>query len=252
MESALTLKGKIAFITGSTRGIGWATAQVFAQHGATVILNGHSQAELLEVRVNELKTRFDVEALGLLGDVSKAEQVKDFYQQIFKSFGKLDVLVNNAGILRDALLGMISAELLHNTIEVNTIGAILNLQEAARLMGRKKSGSIINVASIIGTKGNEGQAVYSASKAAIVGLTLSAAKELAKKNIRVNAVAPGLINTDMIKQLPGEKFDQLSQSIKLGRLGEAEDVANTILFLASDLSSYVTGQVIGVDGGMMV
>jgi 3-oxoacyl-[acyl-carrier protein] reductase len=162
------------------------------------------------------------------------------------------VLVNNAGILQDALLGMIPDAMIRQTIDVNTVGPIYHVQEASRLMARNKSGSIINVTSIIGRFGNEGQAVYGASKAALIGLTLSAAKELARHNIRVNAVAPGFINTDMVKQLTEQKYGERMKSIKMGRIGEPEDVANAILFLASDLSSYVTGQVLGVDGGMLI
>jgi 3-oxoacyl-[acyl-carrier protein] reductase len=171
---------------------------------------------------------------------------------IFQRYKRLDVLVNNAGILRDALLGMISRELIDDTLNTNVVGPILHLQEAARLMGRKQAGSIINVASIIGRVGNKGQTVYAASKAAVIGMTYAAAKELAPKSIRVNAVAPGFIATDMTRQLTPPVFEERVKSVAMGRIGEAEEVAQTIVFLASDESRYVTGQVIGVDGAMLI
>lgn len=147
---------------------------------------------------------------------------------------------------------MISSETIENVLGTNLAGAIYHLQEASRLMGRNKSGSIINIASIIGRVGNEGQAVYGASKAGVIGLTLSAAKELAPKNIRVNAIAPGFIETDMVKALPEQKYTERLRSVKMGRIGQPEDVANAVLFFASEVSAYVTGQVLGVDGGMLI
>jgi 3-oxoacyl-[acyl-carrier protein] reductase len=178
--------------------------------------------------------------------------IPGWFQSIFKAWKRLDVLVNNAGILEDALLGMITPELVDRVLGVNTRAALLVLQGAARLMQRAKSGSIINMSSIIGVEGNEGQVVYGASKAALVGLTLSAAKELAPAKIRVNAVAPGYIETDMIKHLPAEVHAQRMGQIGMGRIGTPADIANAVLFLASDLSTYVTGQVLGVDGGMRI
>jgi 3-oxoacyl-[acyl-carrier protein] reductase len=252
MASNFSLQGKIALVTGSTRGIGWAVARLMAEHGATVVINGHSNQELVEERASQLRTEFSAKCLGVCSDVADPKSVKDCYMQIFKQFRRLDVLVNNAGILQDALLGMIPDALVRRILEVNTAGPIYHVQEAARLMGRNRSGSIINMTSIVGRYGNEGQAAYSASKAALIGLTLSAAKELAPKNIRVNAVAPGFINTDMVRQLPEAKFQERVKSIKMGRIGEPEDVANAVLFLASDLSTYITGQVLGVDGGMLI
>lgn len=246
------LEGKIAFVTGSTRGIGWATAQRFGAEGAVVILNGHTDQALLDQRVDELGAASGTEVWGTLCDVADPGQIRDVYQQIFRRHKRLDVLVNNAGILQDALLGMIPDEVVQQTFAINTFGAFYNLQAAARLMSRAKSGSIINVSSIIGVTGNEGQVVYGSSKAAVIGLTRSAAKELAPQNIRVNAVAPGFIETDMTAQLPEEKYEERLASIKMGRIGRPGDVAGVILFLASDLSRYVTGQVIGVDGGMVI
>lgn len=255
MESAhteLSFHNKVVLITGSTRGIGWATARAFGKRGATVLLNGCASSERLAERVHTIKSEFSVPCEGFLFDVADTKAVKDCYQSIFKTYKKLDVLVNNAGLLQDALLGMISFETIERTLAVNTVGALTNLQEAARLMSRKKQGSIINVTSIIGLRGNTGQTLYAASKAALVGMTISAAKELAADNIRVNAVAPGFIETDMAYSLPEDKFKERIDSIKMGRIGTAEEIANVILFLASDLASYVTGQTIGVDGGMLI
>jgi 3-oxoacyl-[acyl-carrier protein] reductase len=248
----LILKDKISFITGSTRGIGWATAQEFARQGAVVILNNRSGGDLLEERCEELRGKFKGTVMGLAADVNEAAAVKTCYTEIFRCFKRLDVLVNNAGILRDGLLGMISEETMRAVIDTNLLGSLVHLQEASRLMARNRCGSIINVSSIIGRFGNEGQTVYAASKAAVIGMTIAAAKELAPKNIRINTVAPGFIDTAMTRQLPREKYDQRVAGIRMGRVGTAEEVAQAITFLASDMSSYVTGQVLGVDGGMIV
>lgn len=246
------LSGKVAYITGSTRGIGWSIAQLFASHGATVILNGRSQASMLELRVEEIRQQYSVPCTGAFGDVSRPADVKSAFETIFKTYKRLDILVNNAGILRDAFLGMINEETINEVFSVNTIGALLNLQSAARLMSRNRSGSIINIASISGLRGIEGQALYSASKTALIGMTRSSAKELAASGIRVNAVAPGYIETDMTKGLPADKQQNWLGSIALGRAGQPTDVANAALFLASDMSSYITGQVIGVNGGLLI
>lgn len=246
------LKEKIAFITGSTRGIGWAIAETFAREGAKVVLNGRSDEALLRTRAEDLERRFGTEVMTLFGDVAREENNSKFFQAIFARFKRLDILVNNAGILDDRLIGMISEESIATTFQVNTFATIRSLQSAARLMMRNKSGSIINLSSIIGTNGNVGQIVYGGSKAAVIGVTHSAAKELAPHQIRVNAIAPGYIATDMIRQIPPPKHEERVASIKMKRVGTPEDVANVALFLASDLSTYVTGQVIGVDGGMLI
>jgi 3-oxoacyl-[acyl-carrier protein] reductase len=249
--SPLNLDGRVAYVTGSTRGIGWAIASALASNGATLILNGHRNAELLRARVTELSA-LGVPVLGLICDVADPGQVKTVYKSIFKEFGRLDILINNAGILGDALLGMIPEETINRTLAVNTKGAIYNVQGAARLMSRNRSGSIVNVTSIVGTQGNAGQVVYSASKAALIGLTLSASKELAPQGIRVNAIAPGYIETEMIQHLDATTHEQRLASIAMGRVGKPEEVALAALFLASDLSSYITGQILGVDGGMKI
>jgi 3-oxoacyl-[acyl-carrier protein] reductase len=252
MMSALTLKDRIVFITGSTRGIGWSIAKVCAQHGATVLLNGRKESPALTDNAALLKKEYGVHSEALIGDMSNAEDVSRIYQHIFRTYKRLDVLVNNAGILEDQLLGMVSKDMVERVFATNTFGVIYNLQAAARLMQRNKSGSIINMSSIIGVTGNVGQVVYGGSKAAVIGITKSAAKELAPFNIRVNAIAPGFIDTDMVRQLSEVKFKERLDSIKMNRIGSPDDVANSVLFLASDLSSYMTGQVLGVDGGMLI
>jgi 3-oxoacyl-[acyl-carrier protein] reductase len=252
MGSIFNLEGKIAFVTGSTRGIGWASAQMLAQQGATIVLNGLSSPDLLRQRVDEIRAIHDTDADGLLGDVGNPAAIKEFYAAIFKKYKRLDILVNNAGIMEDNLLGMIGLQNIEKTFRVNVTGVILNMQYATRLMERSQSGSIINLSSIIGRFGNAGQIVYAGSKAAVIGVTLSAAKELAVKNIRVNAIAPGFIDTDMVRQLPLNRYDETLQRIKMNRIGTAEDIAKAVLFFASDLSLYVTGQILGVDGGMLI
>ena len=252
MSSTLSLEGKVAFVTGSTRGIGWSVAQAFARQGAQLIINGVHDRDLLEKRVSELKADHGVRVLGLMANAADLAQIKTCYQTIFKQFKRLDILVNNAGILNDAFLGMISEPQINKIFAINTLGSIHHLQAASRLMARHKAGSIINLSSIIGLRGNQGQVVYGASKAAVVGMTLSAAKELAPMGIRVNAVAPGLIQTDMISTLSQDQKAKLLATIGLGRIGYPEEVADAILFLASDMARYVTGQVLGVDGGMII
>jgi 3-oxoacyl-[acyl-carrier protein] reductase len=252
MESILRFDGKVTFITGSTRGIGWSTARTFAKQGATVLLNGVSNEDILDARVDEIKKEFGVKCEGFLFDVSDPDSVQMCYSAIFKKYKQLDILVNNAGIMDDRLLAMVTPENIDRTFNVNVKAMIYSMQYASRLMARRKSGSIINVASIIGRVGNAGQVVYGGSKAAVIGLTLSAAKELAAQNIRVNAVAPGFIDTDMVKSMAVEKFEERVDSIKMSRIGSPEDVARAILFFASDLSTYITGQILGVDGGMLI
>jgi len=246
------LENKVAFITGSTRGIGWSTARFFAAQGATVLLNGVSNKDLLDDCVNQIKSEFSVGCEGFLFDASDPDSIKSCYSYIFKTYKHLDILVNNAGIMEDRLLGMVTPENIDRTFNVNVKSMIYNMQYASRLMYRKQYGSIINVASIIGRVGNVGQVVYGASKSAVIGLTFSAAKELAPLNIRVNAIAPGFIDTDMTKNMPPDKFAERLNSIKMNRIGKPEDVAKAICFFASDLSSYITGQVLGVDGGMLI
>ena len=244
------LLGKKVLITGASRGIGRSIARVFASEGATVFLNGRDVL-VIQSLCDELNASgFDAHTAQF--DVSSADTVKDGFRQIFATTKTLDVLVNNAGVLDDALIGMVTASQLENTFSSNTFSVIYCSQYAIRMMQRNKSGSIINISSLMGVVGNAGQSVYSGSKAAVIGITKSLAKELAGQQIRVNAIAPGFIDTDLSHSISEEKFQQRLSSIAMGRIGSPEEVAKAALFLASDLSSYVTGQVIGVDGGMLI
>lgn len=244
----LDLTGRVGFVTGGTRGIGLVTARLLAAHGADLVIAGRGDASPMAAQI---AAEHGVRVIGMACDSRDTDQISGAYRTIRAEFGRLDFLVNNAGVMQGALLGMISPDLVEETLAVNTSGPILHLQAAARLM-RRGGGSIVNLTSIMGVRGYPGQAVYSASKAAVIGLTVAAAKELASKGIRVNAVAPGLIATDMTAGLSAQEHEQRVAGIGLGREGEPQDVAKVVLFLVSDLSAYVTGQVIGVDGGMQI
>ncbi len=247
----LDLTGKVALVTGASRGIGRAVALALARQGADLLLNSRYGGAALD-EVAETARALGRRCVTQAGDVADATTVASAAQLAFREFGRLDVLVNNAGVLKDALIGMIQVHDARAMLETNVLGPILMTQAVARLMQRSGGGSIINLASIIGTHGNKGQLAYGASKGAVVAATLSAAKELAVHQIRVNAIAPGFIDTDMTRSLPAAVQQERLQSIGMGRVGSADEVADVALFLASDLSRYVTGQVIGVDGGMLI
>jgi 3-oxoacyl-[acyl-carrier protein] reductase len=253
MPDLFDLTGHVAVVTGSSRGIGKAIAEAFAAHGAAVILNANRDVEATARAASELSERYSVPVTYVVGDIARPETSANLAKVALTQHKRLDIWVNNAGVLIDALIGMMPQQMVETTLGTNIAGVLYGTQAAARVMQRSgDGGSIINLSSIIGRFGNEGQLVYGASKAAVIGATLSAAKELAPKKIRVNAIAPGFIETDMIKNLTAEKHAERIASIRIGRIGKPEDIANTALFLASDLSSYVTGQVIGVDGGMSI
>jgi 3-oxoacyl-[acyl-carrier protein] reductase len=247
----IDLTGKVAYITGGNKGIGWACAKKFAQCGATVAICGRDNT-LNHECVSELERKYSIAALGILCDVSDSDQVKEAFKQILKKFGRLDILVNNAGIMHSNLLLLSPPSSFEEIADININGVLYNLQMAARIMARKKQGSIINISSIVGRFGAEGQIAYSGSKSAVIGITKAAAKELALQNIRVNAVAPGFIDTDLLKDFDDNKRAAVVNTIKMKRLGTPDEVANVVLFLSSQMSSYMTGQVLGVDGGMLV
>ncbi|MEZ4399775.1 MAG: SDR family oxidoreductase [Kofleriaceae bacterium] len=244
------LAGRTALVTGAARGIGWEVARTLAANGADVALGGRSDPAALAAQAAALADEFGVRALAVPGDVADPAAVNAIFATVWQAWKRLDVLVNNAGVLEGALIGMIGVDLIDRVLATNTRGAILVLQAAARMMARRRAGSIITMTSIIGTAGDAGQAVYSASKAALLGLTASAAKELAPQGIRVNAIAPGYIDTDLIKGVAPALHEARVAAIGLGRIGTPADVAGVALFLASDLAGYVTGQVVGVDGGL--
>ena len=246
------LKDKTAVITGGVRGIGKAIARVFCENGANVVLCYRSNDAEAEKTADELK-EMGTEVRVLKGDVADPETAKKIAELIKTDFDKkVDILVNNAGITNDKLMMRMSDEDFTKVINANLNGAFYMMKELSALMVKKRSGSIINMASVSGLKGNPAQVNYSASKAGIVGMTLSAAKELGKRGIRVNAITPGFIETDMTAVLTDEQKDNAAKNITLGRLGQPEDIANAALFLASGMSSYVTGQVISVDGGLIM
>jgi 3-oxoacyl-[acyl-carrier protein] reductase len=241
-----SLTGRVALVTGGTRGIGLATVRALAEAGATVVLTGRDEG-----RAKEAASAAGA-AAGLALDVTDAKAVSSLVRGVAKEHGKLDIVVANAGIMEDALLGMIREELVDTTLSTNVAGTLHTVQAAARAMMRKKTGSIVVLASIVGEYGSAGQTVYAASKAAVANIARSAAKELGRSGIRVNAVAPGVIETDLTAGLSEDAKTENAGRTPLGRLGRAEDVANAIRFLVSDEASFITGQVLGVDGGLVL
>jgi 3-oxoacyl-[acyl-carrier protein] reductase len=250
--STLRLDKRVALITGATRGIGKAIAERLAAHGADVVITGQANAASVVTQAEELCKRFGVSAFGAACDVASPSDVALLYKEVFARFKRLDILVNNAGMLGDGLIGMVPDVQVERVLAVNVAGQIRNLQLAARLMQRGSGGAIVNLTSIMGLRGAAGQMLYAASKSAIIGLTLSAAKELGSKGIRVNAVAPGFIDTHMIAAVPAAIRQERIRATALGRPGTANEVADAVLFLVSDLSHFITGQVLSVDGGMVI
>lgn len=241
----IDLTGKNALVTGSTRGIGRAIAETFAESGARVAVVGRDQA-----RANEAAAAIGKNAMGFAADVSDTAAVTKLVDEVEKAFGSIDILVNNAGITRDNLVMRLKDDDWDAVQNANLRGAFASIRAVSRGMMKKRSGRIINIASIVGIIGNKGQANYAASKAGLIALTKSVAKELGSRNILVNAVAPGFIETEMTAAMTPEARQALGKQIALERLGSAQDVASMVAFLASDLASYITGQVFVVDGGM--
>ncbi|MBQ7881890.1 MAG: 3-oxoacyl-[Treponema sp.] len=242
---------KVAFITGATRGIGKQIALTFAQNGYDIAINYRTENEDLEKTKKEIEAN-NVKCLAVQGDVSNFEDCERFVKQIIEQYGKIDVLVNNAGITKDTLLMRMKKEDFENVIDVNLVGTFNVTKNVISHMIKARSGRIINISSVVGVSGNAGQTNYSASKAGIIGFTKSLAKEVASRNILVNAVAPGFIETNMTDVLKDDVKENIAKQIPLNRMGSAQDVANVVKFLASDYSAYITGQVINVDGGMLM
>ena len=247
----MTLTGKNAIVTGSSRGIGKAIALELGRRGANVAINYAGNEVKAQEVVEELQA-LGVQAIKIQANVANETDVKEMMKEVVNTFGSIDILVNNAGVTRDGLLMRMKEEEFDEVIDTNLKGAFLSTKAVTRQMMKQKSGKIINIASVVGVNGNPGQANYVAAKAGLIGLTKSTAKELAARNIRVNAVAPGFITTDMTDALTDGQKTAIMNVIPLEKLGEPEDVANVVCFLASDDAKYITGQTIHVDGGMVM
>ena len=242
------LDGKVAIVTGGYQGIGKATAMALAEQGANIAVV--DVADAVEETANAIRLAHGVDAKGYKGDVTDTQACADLAEQIHADFGSIDILVNNAGITRDGLLVRMSEADWDLVLAINLKGVFNWTKAVTRIMMRQRRGKVVNVASVVGIMGNAGQANYSASKAGVIGLTKTTARELASRNINVNAVAPGFIKTAMTDKLPEDARAELEKQIPLQRLGSPEDVANVVVFLASPASDYVTGEVIRIGGGM--
>lgn len=253
MNNSLNLlTDKVCLITGASSGIGLAIAKLFALNGAVVYVNS-SKEDKVDRAVSIIREESKNERVFALSfDINDYEAVSDGIRKVYSLHKKIDVLVNNAGIAPSGLAGFTDPKVIEATFNTNVLSLINITQLAVKLMLRKGSGSIINLSSIMGVNGASGMSSYSASKAAVIGFTKSLSKEVAAKNIRVNAIAPGFIDTDMARGIDEKLYEERLSSIGMKRIGSPEDVANMALFLASEMSSYITGQVIGVDGGMVI
>lgn len=241
------LTEKVCLVTGASKGIGSAIAEQFAKNGAIVYANARTEGCIDDWSKTISKT-YNTKVVPLYFDVTDVVAAKQAIMQIKKEEKQLDVLVNNAGVVTYELLAMTNIDLLKQMLEVNVVAVIQLMQLASRLMTRQNSGSIINISSIVGVKGVKGQLSYSATKGAVNALTKSAAKELAPSNIRVNAIAPGMVGTERFKKVFEEKFSDRLEDVGMGRLAEPNEIADACVFLASDMSKYISGQIIGIDG----
>lgn len=245
------LNGKIAVVTGASRGIGKAIAMKFAQLGATVVINYNGSAQKAE-EVKQSIIADGGRAVIKQCNVADYDACEAFIKEVIDQFGRIDILVNNAGITKDGLIMRMSEEDFTNVVDVNLKGTFHCIKFASRQMMKQRSGRIINMSSVVGISGNAGQINYAASKAGVIGMTKSAAKELASRGITVNAIAPGYIETDMTNVLSDKVKEETMKQIPLGRLGQTGDIAAAAAFLASDEAGYITGQVLAVDGGMAI
>lgn len=247
----MQLTGKTAIVTGASRGIGRAIAMAFAEAGANVVVNYTSNEQAARDVVGQIEKK-GVKALAVRADVSKMEDVENLVGEVLNEFGSIDILVNNAGITRDRLIIKMTEADFDDVISTNLKGAFNCTKAVSKVMIKQKSGKIINITSVVGIIGNAGQSNYAAAKAGLIGFTKSMAKELARRGITVNAVAPGFIETEMSAVLPEAVREEFLKGIPLQRPGKPEDVADAVLILASKYSDYITGQVINVDGGMVM
>lgn len=243
------LTGKVAIVTGASRGIGKAIAQTLAAAGATVVLNYNGSAEAAEQTATDIRNRGGM-AEAVKCNVSEDTESEAFVKAVLQKYGRVDILVNNAGITRDNLIVRMTEEEFDAVLDTNLKGAFHMIKHLTRTFMKQRYGKIINISSVSGILGNAGQANYAASKAGLIGLTKSVARELASRNVCVNAVAPGFIRTDMTEKLSETVKDNAVGQIPLGKMGSPEDVAQAVLFLAEEASDYITGQVLCVDGGM--
>jgi 3-oxoacyl-[acyl-carrier protein] reductase len=238
-------------VTGGSRGIGKSIALELASKGANVVVNYTKNIESAEAVVREIKA-MGVSGMAIKADVSNNAEVENLVNEVLNTFGSIDILVNNAGITRDNLIIRMTEKDFDDVINTNLKGAFICTKAVSKVMIKQKAGKIINISSVVGIIGNAGQSNYAAAKAGLIGFTKSMAKELAKRGINVNAVAPGFIETDMTSKLPEKVKEEFINNIPLTRIGKPQDIAKTVLFLASEYSDYITGQVINIDGGMVM
>lgn len=245
------LSGKIAVVTGGSRGIGKAIALELAENGANVVINYSKDSKGAQEVAENIRNK-GIDCLTIKANVSSASEVENMVETIIERYGRIDILVNNAGITRDSLLARMKEKDWDDVIDINLKGVYNCTKSVVKIMMKQRWGRVVNISSVVGITGNPGQTNYSAAKAGIIGFTKSCARELASRGITVNAVAPGFIRTDMTDKLRNEIKKELESKIPVGRLGKPEDVAHTVLFLVSSKADYITGQVINVDGGMVM